>query len=197
VFTKTDYCCPWNILNLPNWGTNPVLSSNYSYGGGTYARIWFPEYKDISVRYLTIEITDNYATAGTGRYIEVSRLILGDYWSPIYNTGYGMTATIKDLSTHERTEAGDLITRRGPRYRTLSFNLDWLDYNDRIQMTRLLLGNGSSKPLLISLFPDSVNTVAGHEQEQSHQIYGKLQDLPGVTYQHYEIYSVAMNIEEI
>ncbi len=33
-------CCPWNNLALPSWGTNPVGSSNYSYGGGTHARAW-------------------------------------------------------------------------------------------------------------------------------------------------------------
>ena len=197
LIDKTTIACPWNSLALPNWGTNPVTNSNYSYGGGTYARVWLPEYTTINVRYLTVEITDYYATSGIGRYIEVSRLITGPYWSPVYNTGYGMTAGIKDLSEHTRTESGDLLTRRGPRFQTLSFNLNWLTKADRIEMTKILLGNGMPKPLLISLFPDSTGDISDYERERAHQIYGKMTQVPGISHTLLDIYSTQLDIEEV
>lgn len=193
----TVQCCPWNTLTLPEWGTNPAGSSNYSYGGGTYARVWLPSLKTTPVRYLSIEITDNYTTSAAGRYIEVSRLIIGDYWSPIYNTGYGMTSTIKDLSEHERTQGGDLITQRGPRFNTLSFNLDWLTHSDRREASRLMLGNGISKPVLVSLFPDSTGDSSDFERERLHQIYGKFVQIPGISYQNIEFYSMPLELEEV
>jgi hypothetical protein len=195
--TGNVVCSPWNTLNLPEWGTTPSGSSNYSYGGGTYARVWMPSLKSTPVRYLTIEITDNYATSASGRYIEVSRLIIGDYWSPVYNTGYGMTNTIKDLSEHERTQGGDLVTQRGPRFSALSFNLDWLNHTDRVEAARLMLGNGISKPILVSLFPDSTGDVQDFERERSHQIYGKFMQIPGITYQNIEFYSLSLELEEV
>jgi hypothetical protein len=194
--TGNVQCCPWNSLSLPSWGTNPVNSSNYSYGGGTYARVWFPSSSAIGVRYLSIQIIDNYATSGVGRFIEVSRLIIGSYWSPKYNTSFGMTSGIKDLSEHIRTESGDLLTVRGPRYQSLSFDMNWLDTSDRIDMTKILLGNGMSRPVLVSLFPDET-TTSGFERERSHQIYGKIVEVPGISYIHPDIYSVALEIEEV
>lgn len=191
--TGAILCCPWNSLNLPDWGTNPVGSSNYSYGGGTYARVWLPTYAGISIRYLSIEIVDNYSTSSTGRYIEVSRLIVGSYWSPKYNTGYGMTSGIKDMSEHVRTQSGDLLTTRGPRYQNLSFDMQWLDSSDRQQLTKLLLGNGMSRPILVSLFPEDTDS----ERERSHQIYGKMMQAPGISYVNPDIYSVPLELEEV
>ncbi|MGA1046953.1 MAG: hypothetical protein ACO3UU_03010 [Minisyncoccia bacterium] len=191
--TSPVECCPWNNLALTDWGTNPVGSSNYNYGGGTYARAWLNESQRLTpVRYLGIEIYDPSAT-----YIEISRLIVGNYWSPKYNTGYGISAGIKDLSEHVRTENGDLLTRRGPRFKTLNFDLQWLDTSDRKEITRIFLGNGASKPLFVSLFPDSSGTDEDFQREGIHQIYGKMVQIPGVSYTSYEIYSTNIEIEEV
>lgn len=193
--SPTTNCCPWNNLNLPNWGTNPQNANIYAYGGGTYARIWLATAQ--TYRYWTIEITDNYTTSASGRYIEVSRLIMGDYWSPVYNTGYGMTNTVKDLSEHERTESGDLVSVRGPRFNALSFNLEWLDHSDRKEASRLMLGNGISKPILVSLFPDSTGDSSDYERERLHQIYGKFVQIPGISYQNALFYSMPLELEEV
>ena len=195
VFSQTTKCCPWNALAFPNWGTNPVGSNTYAYGGGTYARAWLTTANQaIPARYITITITDLNNING---YIEVSRLVIGQYWSPIYNTGYGMSSSIKDLSTHERTESGDLVSQRGPRYSALTFDLKWLDPSDRIQLTKIMLGNGLPRPLLISLFPDNGTTAVQGEMERAHQIYGKMVTLPGITYDMLDIYSTQFDIEEV
>ena len=122
---------------------------------------------------------------------------MGQYWTPKYNTGYGMTNSMKDLSTHERTESGDLVSQRGPRYSCLTFDLKWLDPSDRIQLTKIMLGNGLPRPLLISLFPDNGTTTSQAEMERAHQIYGKMVTLPGITYDMLDIYSTQFDIEEV
>ena len=197
-FTQTTNCCPWNSLNLPDWGSNPVGANTYAYGGGTYARVWLSTaIQALQARYITITITDSGRTANTGYCIEVSRLIIGKYWSPKYNTGYGMTSTQKDLSVHERTESGDLVSQRGPRFSSLTFNLEWLDPSDRIQLTKLMLGNGLPRPVLISLFPDNGTTAEQAEMERTHQIYGKMMTIPGISYAMLDIYSTQFEIEEV
>lgn len=188
-------CCPWNNLNLPALGTNPAGSSNYSYGGGTYARVWLNNTQaSTPIRYLGVEISDPTNTAG---FLEVSRIITGSYWSPVYNTGYGIDSGIKDLSEHLRTEGGDLITKRGPRFRTLNFGLEWMIGSDRKEMTRILLGNGLPKPLFVSLFPDSTGDDEDFHREGIHQLYGKMVQIPGVSYTSYEIYSTNIELEEV
>lgn len=191
--TDNVLCCPWNTLGISDWGTNPVGSSNYSYGGGTYARVWF---NAATVRYLSIEIIDNYATSASGRYIEVSRLIVGNYWTPKYNLAYGVSAGIKDMSEHVRTESGDLLTARGPKYQCVNFNLEWLSLSDRQEMTKILTMNGMSRPILISLFPQGTSTEE-YERERAHQIYGKLTQLSQMTYNNPFMYSIPLDIEEV
>lgn len=193
--STANLCCPWNTLGLPNWGTNPSGANVYAYGGGTYARVWLSTaIQALQARYILIEIND---LGNTSKYIEISRLVIGQYWSPVYNTGYGMTSTIKDLSVNERTQSGDLISQRGPRYNALTFDLKWLDPSDRVQLTKIVLGNGLPRPLLISLFPDNGTTSAQAEMERTHQIYGKMVSLPGITYDMLDIYSTQFDIEEV
>lgn len=197
-YSQSDACCPWNTLALSAWGTNPVISNTYAYGGGTCARLWLNStLQALSAQYLYIIIRDSYATAATNRYIEASRLIIGKYWSPKYNTGYGMSTTQQDLSTHERTESGDLVTQRGPRFNKLNFDLNFLDQTDRKELTRIMLGNGLPKPLFISLFPDNGTTSAQAEMERAHQIYGKLMQVPGISYSMFDTYSTQLELEEV
>jgi hypothetical protein len=188
-------CCPWNSLALPAWGTNPAGSSNYSYGGGVYARAWVPlANQSTLIRYLGIQISDPGNTAG---YIEISRLIVGNYWSPVYNPGFGIESGILDLSQHTRTESGDLITKRGPRSRKLNFDMQWLNPADRKEITRIFLGNGMSKPLYVSVFPDSSGTDEDFQREDSHQLYGKFNQIAGVLYDNPFTYSTRMELEEV
>lgn len=192
----TIQCCPWNNLSLPAWGTTPSGSSNYSYGGGTYARAWLDSVVNSTtpVRYIGIEIIDSSNTAG---YIEVSRLIVGNYWSATYNTSYGIQSGIKDLSEHVRTESGDLLTRRGPRFKILNFDLQWMTDSDRREVTRIFMGNGLPKPLFVSLFPNSTGVDADYQRENNHQLYGKMVQIPGVSYTNFEIYSTNIELEEV
>ena len=183
------FSSPYQTFGLWNWGSLPLGVNSYSYGGGTYGRVWMPT--QLACTSLLIEIED---TDCPNPYIEISRIITGSYWSPKYNTSFGLSTGSQDLSKHQRSESGDLITNRGIRYRNMRFDLTWLPPEDRLEFTRILRGNGLPRPLFISLFP---NNSEDYEKEQSHQIYGKLSQLSDITHPIFEIYSTSIDIEEI
>lgn len=189
--TGTVLACPYQVLGLWNWGSLPLGVNSYSYGGGTYGRVWIPLRSQAACTSLLIEIVDpNNSTP----YIELSRLVIGSYWSPQYNTSYGLSSNTTDLSNHERSESGDLITNRGIRFRSMKFDLNWLTASDRLEFSRILRGNGLPKPLLISLFPDN---STDYDKEQAHQMYGKLSQFSDVVNPILDLYSTSIDIEEI
>ena len=180
--------CPYTNLGMWDWGALPLGTNGYSYGGGTYGRVWFPQ---TSCKKLTITISD---TTKASSYIELSRLVIGAYWSPKYNTSFGMTSGVKDLSSNERLESGDLASNNGIKFNAVTFDLKWLDPSDRLQLMGILKGNGITKPLLISLFPDNEEDWG---KEQTYQIYGKLPQVSNITHTLFGIYSSQIEIEEI
>jgi hypothetical protein len=187
--TGTVLACPY--AQTDSWDTSylPTGANSYAYGSGTYARAWFPS--ALPCAGLTITITDTNNTAG---YIEASRLIIGDYWSPTHNTSFGLTSAPKSLSSSMRTESGDLVTNRGIQYNSMNFDLTWLTPADRAVFTKIIKANGINKPLLISLFPDASED---YDKEQTFQIYGKLTQVPDLTHPMYSMYSSMIEIEEI
>jgi len=179
--------CPY--AQTDNWDSTylPSGASSYAYGSGTYARAWFSTPQTCTG--LTITITDTSLT-----YIEASRLVIGDYWSPTYNTSFGLVSAPKSLSSNSRTESGDLVTNRGIQYNSMSFDLAWLNPADRKIFTKILKSNGINKPLFISLFPDASEDF---DKEQTYQIYGKLVSLSDITHPMYTMYTAKVDIEEI
>lgn len=182
--------CPYAQTDLWDSSYLPTGANSYAYGSGTYARAWFPAAQTCTG--LTILLTDNSNTAG---YLEASRLVVGDYWSPVYNTSFGLTSQPRSLSSTMRTESGNLVTNRGIQYNSMSFDLAWLTPSDRAIFTKILKSNGINKPLLISLFPDS--TSDDYDKEQTFQIYGKLSQLSDITHPMFSVYSSKIEIEEI
>ncbi len=186
--TGTIAAAPAQPLGGWGWGSQPLGSNGYSYGGGTYGRAWVPVQSACTS--LLIEIADT----NPSQYIEVSRLVVGAYWSPQYNTEYGLSVTQADTSVHTRTESGDLVTNRGISYRTMNFNLSWLPPADRLRMLEIVRGNGLARPIFISLFP---NNSDDYDKEQAHQIYGKLSQLGSINHPMFDTYSTSIDIEEI
>lgn len=188
VFDTTNVLAtPYTSLSLWGWDGLSLGANSYSYGGGTCARVWFPK---VTCTSIVIEIIDT----NVDRFVEISRLVVGDYWSPTYNTEFGLSTTLKDLSTSERNESGDLVTNRGARFNSMSFDLNWLKPTDRFELLKILKGNGTAKPLFISLFPDNDTDWS---KEQAHQIYGKLSQLGSISHPIYNMYSTQIEIEEL
>lgn len=186
-FTSTT-AAPYSNKSQWDYIVTPASTSMYSYGAGTYGRIWASSTTQPTTSSLTITITD---TANT--YLEFSRLIIGEYWSPIYNTSYGLSTSIRDLTKNERTESGDLISIRGPKFNSLSFDLKYMDKTDRTNFLNILKANGLYKPVFVSLFPYDTEI----QREGQHQVYGKLGQLSPISYPYLDIYSTSLELEEV
>lgn len=180
--------CPAPVFGLWNWGSEPLGSNSFAYGGGTYGRVWVPV--PGAVKKLVIDIADPDNTSG---YVEAGRLVVGAHWSPTKNADYGASISWVEASSHVRTEAGDLLTDTGSKHRVLNFTLGDMPEIDRNMLNTLLVGNGMPKPLLLSLYPEDENS----RLEQDHQIYCKLQAPKGISTPFFRRFSGGMDLEEI
>ncbi|WP_425254216.1 hypothetical protein ACPJXG_10790 [Janthinobacterium sp. NFX145] len=179
--------CEYARLGMWNWGALPLGVNAFSYGGGTYGRSWF---QMRSVKKLVIDLADPDNPAG---YIEAARLVAGPYWSPEQNASYGAGVTSVDTSTQNRDGAGGQTVTRGALYRKLSLALDHMTPLDRAEVWRIVRGNGLSRPLLVSLYPESEDG----ELEQAHQVYGRISSNSAITTPYYQAYATNIEIEEL
>jgi hypothetical protein len=186
----TILAAPYIALGLWDWGSVPLGVNSYSYGGGTYGRCWFELVGIGAVKRIVVDLVD---TSNASGYIEVSRMVAGSYWSPTFNTSYGIPVTYKDLSSNARSDAGDLITTIGTRAKSISFDLASMLASDKQRFSQIVKGNGLPRPLFISIFPNDTDT----DKEQTYQIYGKLTNLGALSQPNALLYSSQLEIEEI
>lgn len=187
--------CTYAPLGSFDWGLQAIGGNAYrrggandfAYGAGACASVWFAH---ALVRSLAIGLFDPHNPDG---YLEASRLVAGSYWSPHYNADYGAALLLQDASKHYRSDAGDLLTDVGTRSRKLSFNLGQLPPSERTRLMTVLRGNGMSRPVFVSLFPESDDPLL----EQDHQIYGKLPEVSAVSIPSYNTYCAPLALEEI
>lgn len=187
--------CGYAKFGQFDWGGEVLGVSGYrragvnqfSRGGGAYARCWLG---NVAVRRLDVYVSDPTNPDG---YIEASRVIAGAWWSPQYNADYGASVQPIDTSTQHRTDGGDRRVAIGARSRQLSLTLAHLTPIDRARAMGMLLRNGLSVPLFVSLFPDADDP----RLEQDHQIYGQLSELSAVALPYFNTYSAPITIEEM
>ena len=142
------------------------------------------------VRQLVIEVSAPQSPEG---YLEISRLVVGNYWSPEHNAEYGAQLQLQDASEDYRTGAGDLKTQIRPTSDKLSINLAHLTPADRARFMRILRENGKGKAMLFSLFPENPDPLL----EQDHMLYGKASNIDAVATPYFETYSAPLQIEGI
>jgi hypothetical protein len=184
----TILACPWASNLVAGLSTPPSGVSVYSYGGGKHARCYVPN--NDTVTGITIELVDTSNTAG---YIEAARLVIGSYWSPTFNTSYGLSIEPVDLSKHERTDSGDLVTTTLPKFNKLSFDLKYLNEEDRVELIKIIRTNGYSIPMFVSLFPYATDA----NKERDYQIFGKVSSISPITHPTLSIYSSQLILEEV
>lgn len=178
--TKYSPANPWGFEALPA-GTN-----QYAYGGGSYAVLWFT---GGAVRRLEIDISDGSNASN----IEAAVLVVGDYWSPDRNPGYGAGVTPVDNSKSERSESGDLVTNRGTRYRKMNMNLAQMTEADRTTMHNIFRQNGTHRPMLVSLYPEDTSA----QKEWDHMVWAKLSQISSLVQAQYSLYTSTIDLEEI
>lgn len=177
-------------LDQFEWGVSPLGASAYE-RGSSYVTFWIPKETSRQCTSLTIEIFDY---TNTDQYIQASHLILGDYWSPKFNTQYGLRQDFKDFSTNFRNEAGDLLSSKSFYYRTLKFDMNYLTQADRTELHRIIRTVGITGRLFISLFPENTTDA---DEEGTYQLYGKLTSMPGIEKHIYSMYRSSIEIEEV
>ncbi|MFZ4874204.1 hypothetical protein ACL9RI_03890 [Janthinobacterium sp. Mn2066] len=178
---------PWGALPL-GWNAYQAGGVNtWSRGGGADGVAWFAP---VRVRKLVIEVSAPQCPEG---YLEISRLVAGNHWSPESNADYGAQLLVQDSSEDYRTAAGDLKTARGSTSDKLSINLSHLTPMDRARLMRILRENGKGKAMLFSLFPENADPLL----EQDHMLYGKASNIDAVATPYFETYSAPLQIEGI
>lgn len=184
--TGTISAVPYTLIK---WDTVYTGVNAYGYGGGTCVRMYFPTIRS-DVMSITITIVDSGNTQG---YMEIGRIVAGTYWSPTYNTEFGLSIDYNDTSQHSRTQSGNIITDIGPVYKTITFNLSYMNAADRNVLLQILKLNGMRKSMFISIFPNDTDI----EREFMYQIYGRLSSNPTITYPMYSIYAASITIQEV
>lgn len=165
----------------------PSGANSFAYGGGAAAVRYFTA---TPIRRMVIDITD---TANTLGYIEVSRLVIGNYWEPAVQADRGAQVIMEDDSTHERTESGDLKTDRTTRHKRMTLNLSMMKVTDRDALWEIMRGGGKAQPVWLSMMPASTDV----REEWQFQIYGKLSELSAISYQFVNMFSSSIEIVEM
>lgn len=193
--TGDVFPCPPIPLGHFTWGAQPLGWNAYKWGGAnTWARgggadgvVWFPVVRAAQV---VIDISSPYSDSG---YLEVSRLVAGNYWSPEHNAEYGAQLQLQDTSENYRTSAGDLRAAQGVDSDKIIINLAHLTPTDRAQLMRILRENGTRRSMLFSLFPEHADVLL----EQDHMIYGRVSNIDAVATPYYDTYAAPLQIEGI
>ncbi|SFX23327.1 hypothetical protein OPV09_18995 [Janthinobacterium sp. TB1-E2] len=193
--TGSIFPCPAAVHGSYPWGVLPLGWNTYQWGGvntwplggGSDGVAWFAP---VRVRRLVIDVSAPQSPEG---YLEISRLVVGNYWSPQHNAEYGAQVQMQDSSENYRTGAGNLKTVPGTTSDKLSINLAHLTPMDRARFMRILRENGKGKAMLFSLFPENPDPLL----EQDYMLYGKVSNIEAVTTPYFETYSAPLQIEGI
>lgn len=147
------------------------------------------------VKYVALYTTASAATSFTvtfNKSVKVSRFIIGNYWSPTHNVGYGVSTGYNDASSIERLQSGDQYVVKQPKNKILQFELQYLNENDKFQFFDILRVQGKATPLFVSVFPED----ALKDKEQMYSIYGRFNTLSNIAHSTFTMYSSSVQLEE-
>lgn len=167
--------------------TATQASSAYSYGGGTVARLFFTL---VNVRRVVIDIVD---TANLQGYLEAARLVVGDAFTTRYNVSQGLEISFEDSTENVRTDAGNLVSDMGYKYKVVSADLDVMTPAERAAWWKLCAYVGTGVPVFFSV--ETGNT--DKQTELDYSVYGKFSKVSTVAAKSYQIYSTPLEIEGI
>jgi hypothetical protein len=184
--TGTKLCAQGLPMSLYGMSAAQAASA-YSYGGGTVARCFFTA---VSVRKVVIDIVDGANLQG---YLEAARLVIGDCFSTKYNVSYGLETTWEDSTENKRTDAGNLVSDLGYKYKAVKADLEVMSPSERAAWWKLTGFCGTGVPVFFSVETDNVDKQA----ELDYSVYGKFSKVSTVAAKSYLIYSSPLEIEGI
>lgn len=162
--TGVRLACPARSRELlPPW--TPVSgASAYAWGGGAHAFAWFD---NTSVKRLVIRLKDPGSLQG---YLELSRVFVGESFTPDENASYDPTRTPVSTGTSFYTDAGDRRSVKGTKRWKLSIDLDTMTERDRSFICDMQVANDVDGPSIIDLYPGDPSA----ERSRDHRMYGAL-----------------------
>lgn len=160
--------------------TTNTTTPNVAHGGVKYTTV-----------YLTVGATTSF-TVSFNKTVKVSRFIIGKYWTPTHNMGYGITVGYNEATTIERLQSGDQYVVKLPKSKTLQFELQYLNESDKFQLFDIVRVVGRSGLVFVSAFPQDTF----QDKEQMYCIYGRFGSLPNISHTTYTMYSSTIQLEE-
>lgn len=149
------------------------------------------------VKYIAIYTTASGATSfniSFNKTVKVSRFIIGNYWSPTHNMGFGISVGYTDATTIERLQTGDQYIVSLPRHKTMQFELQYLNEDDKFRLFDIARSCGRTTPIFVSGFPESSATLK--DKEQMYSIYGRFNTPPNIAHTIFTMYSSSLQLEE-
>ncbi len=117
---------------------------------------------DVAAQYWTVEIDDVSNPAG---FVEIGRVGLWQGLEPEYNMSWGVQYGINDnMSSIERSIAGDFLYSQHAKKRTARFALDWLNDNERDQAHEISRVIGKTGEVLLYVGDQRYNMLGRLEQ---------------------------------
>ncbi len=176
------------VITMPTVDNYPVGAGIYTYsvGGGFTRALYFAKTSGV------IRASIDLYEPNIG-YIELSRIVMGEYWQSKVGVEYGYTVDYVDNSITLRTNANTLVTDAHTRTRVLKFVLPYLSGSDLTTYSNIMRLNQMHVPMFVSLFPGDPNVNTEH----MYQVYGKVSQMPDIIYPSNGHFTSNLEIEEI
>jgi hypothetical protein len=168
-------------------GFSTINSTSFAYGGGNHWSCFFAE-----TACKKMEIVIN-SSGNPDNFMEVSRVVAGKVWMPIYNVNYPLPVRWIDSTTSVRLDSGDHVAERAPMYRVMSLNMAIMRQADKEKLATIRRMNGSAVPIFVSAMPQA--GVA--EDEAFLQLYGRMSDELSIELFSYDMYQSQVDVVEI
>ena len=146
-----------------------------------------------------VEQTVSISISGTSAPLRIGYVGVCETWQPPYNMSYGWRTTYLDLSDVSRVPYGSTWIIRRPKFRRLSFGIDWVP-DDRPYVggvnyvplaRRLMVSNGMSAPVMAVPFPDDPDNI---EREA---VWGLFSAAPEISNPFYARYATTFQIDQL
>lgn len=165
--TGAQPCSAGQTITADDLG-QPLTAALFATGVATKATAWWT--KVTGICRLQIDIDDPTNPAG---WLDIARLVLGDYWEPSRGASAGVSYSADDLSQSSRNDAAGLVIDRAGAKESMAITLPVIFAEDRAELDRIMRLVGTHRYVCIVLLP-------GTESRLSHAttIYGIRSNTP-------------------
>lgn len=188
VYTSPSTLCSPSAATKVAGLTMAQSSSAYNYLGGTSAVVYFPLRTD--VKKVVINIVD---TSNLQGYLEAARLVVGAYYTPVYDAEMGASININDTTTTMRSDAGSLKRDMGTKSKGITFDLSTMQASDRLNIWRIVSYCGVSYPVWISLYPENTDKNLEH----AYTVFGCFSKMSGISAKAVGVFGTSLEIEGV